>query len=321
MKTLCLILTLGCLPSVWGDAADSPEPQRNWKAFANGAFIDWQPKEEGLDFCISQVPATGTQVEANVHHIHTHMTPGFKVGVGALLDNAAWDFCFEWTSLDGTYKSFRARESGGLLLSTWFFQTPCENITARWKLDLDLLDFELARYFYSHDRVVLRGLFGVRSAWINQHVNIQSILSDPLDAAAPFKASTEKTGVGPRLGVDARFAIIKWFRFFGVMSGSLLYTKDNVHTAQEDPTVPQLSLCTNTFRSIIPNVEASLGLGLGNLLECGGVKFDIAASYDFMIFWDQNSMRSVIDNLSTAVDGYRGDLYLQGWSLKASLAY
>jgi hypothetical protein len=116
-------------------------------------------------------------------------------------------------------------------------------------------------------------------------------------------------------------------RFIGDASASVLYTRYTTLTQDVgSPDAASLPLRTNLndFSALRPNLDLSLGLGWGSYLGCRRMHLDLAATYDFNIFWEQNMMRSLADLTSDTTarpDGAASNLYFQGLTVKANFEF
>jgi hypothetical protein len=61
-------------------------------------------------------------------------------------------------------------------------------------------------------------------------------------------------------------------------------------------------------------MELGLGLGWGSYFAHNTWHFDLAATYDFHVFWGENVMRAFRDLVSN-VEGTPGNLFMHGLTL------
>jgi hypothetical protein len=129
--------------------------------------------------------------------------------------------------------------------------------------------------------------------------------------------------VGPRVGLNGNWHLGYGTRFIGDANASLLYTRytkvsQNVDSpdAEALPVVMKL----DDFGALRPNLDFSVGFGWGSYFGCRRFYADLAATYDFNIFWEQNMMRHLADLTADATahpDGAAANLFLQGLTVKA----
>lgn len=87
--------------------------------------------------------------------------------------------------------------------------------------------------------------------------------------------------------------------------------------AAEAGAVPSVfSISYPNYNCVRPMANLGLGLGWGRYLKCGRYHFDLAADYDFNVFWDQNMMRTVADDFTFGIPS-TNDLFLHGLTLTA----
>src|SRR5690606_20319167 len=123
-------------------------------------------------------------------------------------------------------------------------------------------------------------------------------------------------------------------RFIGDASASLLFTQytevsQNVQSPDtqvvdgEDFRFP-INLKIHNYNTLRPNLDLSLGLGWGSYFGCRRIHWDLAATYDFAIFWEQNMMR-YLANMSADSFAHPsttpGNLYIQGLTVKTELEF
>jgi len=68
-------------------------------------------------------------------------------------------------------------------------------------------------------------------------------------------------------------------------------------------------------------MDLSMGLGWGSYFKCRRIFWDLSATYDFNIFWEQNMMRSLADLTNTGSDGAASNLYLHGLTLRTQINF
>jgi hypothetical protein len=64
-----------------------------------------------------------------------------------------------------------------------------------------------------------------------------------------------------------------------------------------------------------------VGIGWGTYVRGERYYLDFAGSYDFLLFWQQNAMRKLLDQTVTGIGASSGDLYLHGMDLSFSVYF
>jgi len=289
--------------------------------FTWGSFIYWQAMGEHLALGIlPSVPEDNYSYTQKIYDMDFDWKPGFKVGIGTSTDYDHWDFCAEYTWLHGSNSKRYSPDP------TLFIQVPrhldyemwANSLYAKWDIDFDILDVELARSYYVGTKYSFRTHFGVRAAWLNQEYkeNIYVLESGPHGAGPNWWYYTGKTrnwGVGPRIGVDINWMFTEGFRFFSNAASSILYsryriTEKEVNVYSATTSAFETIYQKNTFHALRPTLEMLGGFGWGTYLGDGEYHFDISAAYEFHIFWNQESMR---------FNDMKGDLSLNGLTVTA----
>jgi hypothetical protein len=301
---------------------------------------------------IAATPAVTPPVNGqHVFNQEFEFEPGFKVGLGWTGGDDHWSLYTEYTWLHSNVTSSSSAPAPGVasiggvavpsvgiwIPSSWFPSAYANNVTtfisSHWQYDLDILDGQVSRPFYSGTRLVLEPFFGLRGMWISQHLNlVANNLTGGTQRAATYHSSA--SGVGPRAGVNSNWHIGYGFRFVGNAAASLIYTGYDVHQNAQTPDgagttgFPMVTQIEN-FHAVRPNLDMALGFGWGSYFCCRRFHADLAATYDFNIFWEQNMMRYLADltqfsvpntgtanNISGHSNGQVADLYTQGLTVK-----
>lgn len=315
--------------------------------FASGSFLYYMANEDGLDIGTSGAiipdggqPVVGFTSNAQVALPDFGYKPSFKVGLGTRL--LEWTLAAEYTWIrNNTYTSKDAPSSqiagttGVWTLNDWYEQTTTSgqsmafsNFDSHWHLRMDIADVMLSRAFYQGRRVCVTPMFGVRGAWIRQRFNLKGDVPSTLVTSKNpgdtwSRNSSHSWGVGPRAAVEVDCLLGMGFRLEGEVGTSLLFTQytnvrhsENVANAAA---VPQtLTAEFHDYNCVRPIGELGLGIGWGSYLADQKYHIDLSASYDFMLFWNQNMMRKLLDTVNDGVGGAAGgDLSLNGLTFTA----
>lgn len=290
----------------------------------------------------------------NVLHQTFNYEPGFKVGLGWTGAKDNWVLCSEYTRLHGSSSTSSTAPAptvtslNGIALpqrgiwfpSSWFpgilFTTNDQTtfIASKWTYGIDVLDGQISRPFYSGKRFTVEPFFGLRGAWIKQNLKMEAVFlaasaSNPVPGPARVAHyNSHASGVGPRLGMNGNWLFGYGLRCIGNAAASLLFTgydvKQNVSSSDTslgggDPF--PISAKIDHFHVLRPNLDLSLGVGWGSYFRCRRMHWDLAATYDFSIFWDQNMIRYLADLTQLMGFASTGDLYLQGLTIKTQFDF
>lgn len=311
------------------------DPACGLDMWLTGTFIYWEAREKGLDL--------GYHFSSNnfkTINMDFDYKPGFKAGLGFSICGDDWTVYLEYTRLESENKrsidiSNYFNSSSNYLATIWLAavtddgsSTTYNILSSKWKLDYNTLDFELGRPFYLGKKLIFKPYCGLRGGWINQKYDLLGG-HDYLSGAFTKSYSINKQDswiIGPRGGLDADWLIGCNFRIFGSFAGSLNYQK--FENSLKEVTPVQTGITNETIIKseddvsyVTPNIESGLGIGYGTYFCCDKWYFDLALSYDFQYYWNQNMMRHLIDGEYYLIDGCAGDLMLQGLTIKVELDF
>lgn len=305
--------------------------QGGWDFFIKGSFIYWQPLEEGLMLTMTRPTQAGINVfvpNINGHgvYIEPDYKPGFKVGLGMNFNYDDWDAYVKYTRIHGTQDESEVAPPGGALYPNWLHTLQDDFIAANaigsWKLNTDLLDIELARTYYVGKKLLFRTHFGARAAWIDQrfNANYQSQVSG---LTAFSNTNTDSWGLGPRAGIDSNWMLGMGFRGIGNAAASVIYTRYKFsHDETDFATIQDAPVFAESVKRsyLRPNAEFALGLGWGSYLDKKAWHIDLAAAYEFHVFWNQNFMRTILEDTGF-LGATMNDLFYHGLSVTAQLDF
>lgn len=199
---------------------------------------------------------------------------GFRVGLGANTVWDGWDIYLAYTRFSNSAKDKVCADDCKCKFIIPVYTTPLSELLfgavccagSKWKLQLDMLDLEIGREFYTSKYVTLRPFWGVRGARVNQRHNIcyqggvPSILnllgSALIDLAGAFlgfdfdfgmakqefELRNKFTGAGPRIGLNSTWGLGGGFRFLANAALNLLYGTMDTSVDSLTPYVLKLQL-------------------------------------------------------------------------------
>lgn len=292
----------------------------SWDIFAYGSFIWWNPIQEGMELAISDDTNTVNLpiVNGRVINMDFKYKPGFKVALGINMDHDNWDGIVEYTWLHFTQRQSSGRPVSGILRT---IQAHPENVpeavstSAKWRASLDIVNAELARSYYVGTHLTFRTHFGARLALIDQRFVPRYNPSTNETSTVRCRNTSDSWGLGPRAGLDSNWLLGLGFRVFGNAAADILYTRYKLKTEEDQAANPNaLALRVKDKISYLrPHAELQMGLGWGTYFDNNNWHVDLAASYDFHVFWNQNMFRQFYSSTSEGLSSLRyGDLFLHG---------
>ena len=317
-----------------------------YNAFIDASFLYWHADEEGLELArsgeaaspLASLPLNGVFLSQSFDY-----SPGFKVGAG-IIGNNEWMLYSEYTwirqsnTLDPSTPP--ASEFPGFTgvweTETWFQQTPSPQdpllgtaIGSNWKLRMDLVELDVSRPFYQGRNLTIAPFAGLQAAFIRQSL-VVNLTTSALSvggaanlAPQPIQSinRSHSWAIGPKAGCTGSYLFCHGFRLQGNASASILYTRYTTiaHKEQGASTAFDLGPYHNSltdYNCLRPVAELGLGLGWGSYFSCQNYHIDFSATYDFLIFWEQNMIRKLAD-LSERTAASPSDLHLHGLTVTA----
>ncbi|MES2200486.1 MAG: Lpg1974 family pore-forming outer membrane protein [Chlamydiota bacterium] len=277
--------------------------------------------------------------------------PGFQVGLGFNMNGMdGWNLYSEYTWYQNKHSNTVDAGSGeGIALSFIKDGAPegitddivlANSVSTDSKYHFNNLNLELQRPFYFGRKLTANFGAGLRALWISQTVtgSASGLTAYEADSSSSGTSIVGQSasfhqkswGLGPRFELDTNWMLGWGFRILANIAESVLYTRYTTLTGKIDGGVSEVGTtadftstvggandteCSsssnyNTLRAI---TETSLGLGWGSYFgDNNDFHFDITASYEFNIYWNQNMYGMVVNG-----HGSPGNTYLQGLNIAA----
>lgn len=173
---------------------------------------------------------------------------GYRVGLGYIFESRRWDMSLQWTHFNTGSHQTRSTD-GDIEFGMFPIWSLADDILpydwvaaskSHWRLNLNLLDLDFGRLYGFGKVFFLRPFAGVRSAWINQDLDIRyrgGIFYDGLDLLdldstfGPDYVDMKNNfyGIGPRLGIEPQLNLGGGLRIYASASGEGQYGFYNVH--------------------------------------------------------------------------------------------
>lgn len=327
-------------------AANHQEKNRDLQYWLDASFTYWQAKEDGLNSGESgQVDGSGTTLFAsspNVFQQDFGYKPGFKVGMGlSFLDD--WELFGEYTYYRGKNQVSKSAPAGSVgtgvwSLDSWYMQETFFSLQAltgthlstTWQIALDMGDFLLSRPLEEKRGFTYAPFGGLRTVWIRQQMNLALNVAAASFGGSGFlgsqpvssKNQSHAWSLGPRIGVEGQYNLPKQLNFNGSIGTSLLFTHFDIkHQEEAAANFYQAPAGLHmSYNCVRPELDLSLGFGWRRDF-CNKQHLDLAVSYDFIYFFGQNMMRSLMDEYVVGISSGGLDLYFQGVTFKAAYSF
>ncbi|MGE5195842.1 MAG: Lpg1974 family pore-forming outer membrane protein, partial [Anaerolineae bacterium] len=214
-----------------------------------------------------------------------------------------------------------------------------QEIETEWKFDLDLVDLELGRQFYTSKWLSLRPHVGLRGAHIKQKFEIEYLGTALQDSIVGFLNSSDEVdtknhfkGIGVRGGLDSLWTLGSYWSIYGNFALSIVYGRFDVEIEEEvQPTinadeVDVLEL-ERDFRTSRAIMDLALGLQFDHTFVHANTHLAVSLGWEHHLFFNQNQLWRLNKTASTVgagqnvFDHAHGDLSTQGWTLTARLDF
>ncbi|PIS00522.1 MAG: hypothetical protein COT84_06885 [Chlamydiae bacterium CG10_big_fil_rev_8_21_14_0_10_35_9] len=324
--TFQLLITLSIFTTELPEGYNAPFPKKPLRGSVGTSFLYWEAIQDGLEYGITNPAGRQTLPNPNGRVLQQDFTykPGFKIEASIFTSHDNWQIVSQYLRLhqDITSTSSAPNSPIGSIYTLWLISQNAgfaSNAAAKWRLNFDQLDLELARSFYVGKELVFNAHFGTRANWIDQRYNIQYFnvfakTGNAFSSRAVSFSKSDSWALGPKGGINTNWLLGKGFRLIGKASASIVYTKFKTKHTEQSPSnsISQVNIKDDSSY-LRPMAELGLGLGWGSFFKKESFFFDLSTSYDFQLLGSQNMMQNLL-NLSQGVSGGIGDLYFHGVS-------
>lgn len=288
--------------------------------FLEGSFIYWQAREGGLNIALNTENSKNTAIK-----IPCNFAPGFKIAVGINKSQDNWKGYFQYTRLSSSGK--KSKEA--IMYPFWSIPPSnnsnqlTSNCNGKWNLAINLFDISLGRSFYTGVKVSFNPFFGIKAGWIDQKMIVkynEYTLESFLKYRVKIKSKSDSWLIGPSAGVDIYYHLGSAIKLFGKASTSIYYQHFDLQFDQTREASKNI-FASDDHGQINPFLYMSLGINWEKYFLRNRWHLELLAGYDLNIFWNQNQLRSLKDNLKNHINGSCADLILHGLTLSANLSF
>lgn len=298
-----------------------------------GSYLYWGFSQDQMQYAENIVEAANGTLTENFKSAGTNWGSGFRIGLGGHLPVDNWDLMINWTRWHNskTNNTYSHPGAGNTVIPILEPEAPggeslladamTNSASNRWRLDFDMLDFELGRFFKISKKLDLRPHIGMEFARVNQHlgVNYNNVNDTKGGHNTYFSGKNNFLGLGPRLGIDTRFLLGYGLGFFGNVAGSLLWGYTSVNTSATQTPLSSLYspisyYITNSVHGLRPTAQLAIGFDWD---KCFNDSFylSIGASYEVQELWDQWHLANNYNTERT------GNLSSQGLTVKVRMDF
>lgn len=298
--------------------------------YLTGSFLYYQASEDNLEVALKATTTSrlATPLQGPIVNMPFDYHPGFRVGLGWNVDYDKWDTFLEYMQFYCTNRQSASRSGLNQLFSLWQDRRfaaatySLSHIDATWRMHLNCADWMLGRSGSVGQNLTFRTYVGARAAWINQRYTLDNTLSSDPTIITTDHYKTSSWGLGGRALLATNWVLPAGLQLYGRGAMDLIYTRYSLSKALKDPltTATVVNLRRKEIHCVRPHAEAELGLLWGSYFLNEGYHIELAAGYDFQIFWNQNLFRGgFVDANVNGTNGLppSGNLYLQGLTVSA----
>ena len=301
-----------------------------WGFFAGANALYVHPYQEGMQLAEKVELLNARYRTIGIVKQSFGWDPAFKLKLGWAMRRDQWSIYteyFHFHSSNSTKASADPLNWERLTMSTLFGATidQSQNVSiahygvslkSKWKLDMDFVDLNLTRPFYNGEKLILKPMVGLRAAWITQKLT-GSWIYYYTNVTLPASAKSGAFGIGPKFSLDGKWIWGRGFSMLGDVTASILHThykvSKNTNTYVEGNTNPVDSYhVRDKVDYLRPALETELGVSWGRYVSDRDWHVDVALTYIFNVYWNQNMISNYFNMLSNTG---ASDLYLHGLNL------
>lgn len=282
----------------------------------SATYLFYLPLQKDLEM-VEFIPSSTSTTSYEEKFLNTDFHSGFKFGLGLGIGYDKWEFFAEYAWLHSSDCESYSLSSGMLGMNEyWTSSDYTTNFAkAKWKLIYDMGTFDFGRPSYFGQKLIVKPYVGVKGGVINQRLDAKAMQSNLEEFISKYKSDSWL--LGPSFGLKNSYLLSKHFRLFNDLNIHVMYQKFDVKAEN-------LNLSNSSENSsnkwkphyLTTNINLNLGFGCGCYFNNNNAHFDLALSYDFMYYFNQNMLRRIrVVNYA----GDTGDLMIQ--ALNATLRF
>jgi len=328
----------------------------DWVVTASASY--WNVHQDGMEFAIRnmvrvpvinpdppEIEELNNLIDDDLETPNSKWEFGFKLGLGYNTTCDGWDLGLVWTHFSP--RSHTHVEAGvsdnQSLVTLWSAFAPAQgevsfarDIEADWKVDLNFVDLELGRAYWTSKRLSLRPFIGLRFLNLKQDYDLEhkggswsprmAPTQDPFTGEVSL--SNDYQGIGLHSGIDSSWNFDCGWALYGNIAANVVYGSFNVtHKESNRLAISPYSKieildAKAHFRASRAIVDLALGIQWSALFcEC---QYGVIArlGWENHLFLHQNQMWRVVVIGDTATQNRgqnifsqsRGTLDTQGWT-------
>ncbi len=342
--------------------------------FADIEFLYWKPCQEGISYgSVYSLRVTDSFgfdsfdlmgcLDGTVKNPKFEWDAGFRVGIGYRLPCDCWEVGLRFTHyrtdncgscISGQFDSYPDFGGDYALGSVFapaystivdvYYPTDFEmwKVCTDWKIHFNQVDLEFAREFLVGRCVTLRPYAGLRSIFIEERYNIDTVAqgtasgsgNEALDLKEYVKMKNDFKGTGLIAGLQSTFGFGCGLAFYGNATGSLIYGEYEINQKDEITFVDGTSTGANSavrvshtkhdnHNCLLAGADIEFGLRWRQAVNCERNAFTLKLGWEHHCWFDYNKLRSLASpSFSNVVDNSpSGNLYFYGIVFAATIDF
>lgn len=260
--------------------------------FGYASFLYWQSGFNAATVTTDVTgPANGVALNYQDHSLKFAFNPGFKLGIGANLQHDGWSPIVLWTYMHSSpSQSWTSADHSLLNDLNLDSSVPASifganEVNTKWHLNFNAIDLEIGKDLPLSPFYMSRMFGSLKLASVNNQliVNYNGLVNTTTGLPSANQAYTSKNQswlVGPRVGTNVYFGIVKDFSFMATVA-------TYVFACMAEPKVTTYAGAgkrqTSSQTSIAPGFDLYLGFNYGH---CFAKKayVNFSAGYEFQYY-------------------------------------
>lgn len=288
----------------------------------------WKAKVEGLEVGYTNSTAsTNPPIKGDTLDVDPKWKWGLRIHGTKFFEFDGWDadVNFMFFRPRGSETSSRSIANGRIPLKSGIVTTGLVNeILSQASLDYYALNCELGKHFFISEHMSLRLFASVQSLWmdVDQDTNYSggNVLGPH---TSEIREKCDFWGMGPRMGLMARWHFGMGVYFDAMIAPALLYGYYNVQYKEERTlsNLDKINLRTQMHR-FAPNIQFKAMLGYGGYVNQKQQYLDVALGYEAQFFFNQNQQLYFYEtSAQRRYRSYDGDVGMHGLVIRFNVTF
>jgi len=302
-------------------------------------FLWWRAQNNGFRYLYKIIAERTTDLVSMPYD----WDPGFRVGLGYNSCYDGWDLYTYWTRFHNkssqTLRNYDFSDESSMLA----ILLPVLNIDinllnagqptlgtpeigyckATVDIDYDTADLLLDRDFFIGKSLALKPFFGLKALFLKQKFFVRYADPDPANNWGPLmpydiKLENKYWGVGPKIGLNTNWYLIKELKLFANLAADLVYgeRKENFRYISADENYSGGGKCNTDV--LTPTFNMAVGAAFTYCFD-EAISLDLHIAWETLYIWNQYMTQGLL-NISNYTK-LNEPLHMQGLTLGTELRF